>query len=412
MLRVLLVAHRRAAHLGAPPNLCCALSVAARGARFEKPPQRDPVSRPRPTRAGGPLTSPSLAAATRGAAPVVPANAALADAHPSLRVIGAGGENLGVMPSAEGLSRARDAGLDLVLVNGAATPPVARIASLVELRKKQRAAEKDKRRADGEAARRSKMKEVRLTARTAPHDLAQKVSRVADFLRAGHPVQVSLRFSEGSAAAREEPARREALEAVARAVAEGGFGFCDASSVAGGKTLQALFTPTKAAKPAALWEPLWALLKKPSVRRAAGEEEGGGGGGGGDGGGAGAPPPPPPQPLRQALPPPPAAPQTLFQQTRGAYTGKYAGFVPAAALAAAKSPAPPPPLTTAIVPGAKTLMRRFASPDAGVTVAKLKVSSKSSSLKAALDSDDGDLGGGDDEDGSAGRSGGRRRGRR
>ena len=100
----------------------------------------------------------------------------------------------------------------------------------------------------------------------------------------------------------------------------------------------------------------------------------------------------------------PAA-QTLFAATKGAYTGKYAGFVPpsATAAAAAKAAPAPAPQPLSIVPRAHTLMRRFAQPEAGGSVAKLKPSKAARSSSAAgVDFEaagEPDLGGGFDDDG-------------
>jgi hypothetical protein len=49
---------------------------------------------------------------------------------PSVAVIGASGEKLGVMPSADGLRLAREQGLDLVEVNPKGKPPVCRILDM------------------------------------------------------------------------------------------------------------------------------------------------------------------------------------------------------------------------------------------------------------------------------------------
>ena len=44
-----------------------------------------------------------------------------------VRVIGPNGENIGVVPIAEAVRRAREAGLDLIEVSAQANPPVCRI---------------------------------------------------------------------------------------------------------------------------------------------------------------------------------------------------------------------------------------------------------------------------------------------
>jgi translation initiation factor IF-3 len=52
-----------------------------------------------------------------------------------VRVIGANGEQLGILPLAEGLELARASGMDLVEIAPNANPPVARITKMEKYRK-------------------------------------------------------------------------------------------------------------------------------------------------------------------------------------------------------------------------------------------------------------------------------------
>lgn len=230
--------------------------------------QRPQRSSPRPAQGGGGARG-GGGGGSRGAPPErappatvdVPAhNEQLAAKHPELRVVGDAGENMGVMRSGEAVLAAKAKGLDLVLVNDKASPPVARFQSLVALLKER----KDKAKKAAEEARSAKVKEVRLTSRTDEHDLGVKSGRVVEFLRGGHPVKVAVAFTTMAAAAKEEPARREVMAKVVRAVAEAGSGYADPGSIEGrGSTLSARFVPTKTPKDAGDWERVLTRLAAP-----------------------------------------------------------------------------------------------------------------------------------------------------
>lgn len=84
---------------------------------------------------------------------------------PQLRVADASvagtSTNLGVMPTGQALALARQKGVDLVLVNATAVPPVARLIALHKLLAAQKEAEAERRR----ASKKTQPKEVRLTSR-------------------------------------------------------------------------------------------------------------------------------------------------------------------------------------------------------------------------------------------------------
>jgi len=109
-----------------------------------------------------------------------------------IRLIGAGGEQLGVVTPEEGRARADEAGYDLVEVAPNANPPVCRIMDYGKYKyeqKKKAAAGKAKGR--GRAA---ALKEVKMRPATDDHDLAFKLKNARRFLMDGDKVKVTVMF--------------------------------------------------------------------------------------------------------------------------------------------------------------------------------------------------------------------------
>ena len=107
-----------------------------------------------------------------------------------VRLIGAGGEQLGVMPIAKAQMIAREQELDLVKIAPKAEPPVCRVMDYGKFRFEQ--AKKDK-----EARKHQKqveLKEVRLSPGIDAHDLNFKLRNAQRFLEDGDKVKVSIRF--------------------------------------------------------------------------------------------------------------------------------------------------------------------------------------------------------------------------
>ena len=109
---------------------------------------------------------------------------------PQIRLIGAKGEQIGIVEAAEGLRRAREEGLDLVEVAPLAKPPVCRILDygkfLYALSKKEK-----------EARRKHKtieIKEVKLTSKIGEHDYQTKLRNGRRFLEKGDRVKLTLFF--------------------------------------------------------------------------------------------------------------------------------------------------------------------------------------------------------------------------
>ena len=105
-----------------------------------------------------------------------------------IRVIGAEGEQLGVMAPEEALRQADEAGLDLVEVAPGARPPVCRIMDYGRYKYEQK---KKAGKGRGHAA---SLKEVKLRPRTDQHDLDFKLRNARRFLMDGDKVKVTVMY--------------------------------------------------------------------------------------------------------------------------------------------------------------------------------------------------------------------------
>ncbi len=107
-----------------------------------------------------------------------------------VRVIGAAGEQLGVMSGRDALNLARDQDLDLIKIAVNAAPPVVRIADYgkyrYEMLRKAKEAKKNQRITE--------LKEIRMTPNIDTNDLNTKLSAARKFLEKGNKVKVALRF--------------------------------------------------------------------------------------------------------------------------------------------------------------------------------------------------------------------------
>ncbi len=107
---------------------------------------------------------------------------------PELRVIGASGENLGVISLSDALSAAKAASLDLIEISPNAVPPVAKIMDYGKFQYDQQ-----KKARDAKAkAHTTETKAVQVEVTTGEHDLTRKARQTAEWLREGHRVKVEL----------------------------------------------------------------------------------------------------------------------------------------------------------------------------------------------------------------------------
>lgn len=107
-----------------------------------------------------------------------------------VRLIGADGEQLGIMSARDAQKHAMEAGLDLVKIAPTAKPPVCKIIDYgkykYELARKEKEAKKKQKTIE--------IKEVRLSPNIEENDLNTKVNNARKFLTKGNKVKVTLRF--------------------------------------------------------------------------------------------------------------------------------------------------------------------------------------------------------------------------
>jgi translation initiation factor IF-3 len=121
-----------------------------------------------------------------------------------IRLIGAEGEQLGVVTPDQGIHLAQQVGLDLVEVAPNADPPVCRIMDYGKYKY-----EEKKKRAAGKAkAHAATLKEVKLRPGTDDHDLGFKLKNARRFLMDGDKVKVTVMFRGREMAHREHGYRQ------------------------------------------------------------------------------------------------------------------------------------------------------------------------------------------------------------
>ena len=124
-----------------------------------------------------------------------------------LRVIGAQGENLGVISLSEALAAAKQAGQDLIEISPSAVPPVAKIADYGRFEYERSKKEKEVK----SRAKVSETKEVQIKVGTGEHDMALKAKKAAEWLAEGHRVRAEL-FLKGRYKGMEEAFLKDRLE--------------------------------------------------------------------------------------------------------------------------------------------------------------------------------------------------------
>jgi translation initiation factor IF-3 len=128
---------------------------------------------------------------------------------PEIRLIGAEGENVGVVHPAKAMQMARDAELDLVEISPNANPPVCKIMDYGKFKYEQQKRESEARKKQTTI----QVKEVKFRPNTDTHDYEVKMRNVVKFLEKGDKVKVTLRFRGREMA--HQNLGRELLERVA-----------------------------------------------------------------------------------------------------------------------------------------------------------------------------------------------------
>lgn len=157
-------------------------------------------------------------------------------------MIGAAGENLGVMPLYQALQLAREHSTDLVEVNPTAVPPVCRLLDYGRYKYEQAKKERDARKSVKTAG----LREVRFRPKIDEHDVQVKSRHIREFLDEGDKVKISVMF-RGREITHPELGR-ELLSKLASA-------FKDVASIEGsglmeGRSITVILSPLKQAKEA------------------------------------------------------------------------------------------------------------------------------------------------------------------
>ncbi len=187
-----------------------------------------------------------------------------------VRLIGAEGEQLGIVETAEALKRAREADLDLVEVAPNAKPPVTRLLDYskykYEQEQKQKAARKHQQQVN--------VREIKLRPKIANHDYETKKGHVERFLRHQDKVKITIMFRG------REQAHPERGRALLQRLFEDldGLAVIESAPLQEGRNMSMMLAPGKdvakeAADKAAPDEPVEPAQEQEPVEKAVAEEK-------------------------------------------------------------------------------------------------------------------------------------------
>jgi translation initiation factor IF-3 len=126
-----------------------------------------------------------------------------------LRVVGAEGENYGVISTKEALEKAREAGLDLIEISPNALPPVAKIMDFG----KYQYDENKKQKAQKARVQSVETKSLQVKVATGDNDLMLKAKKASEWLAEGHRIKLDL-FLSGRMKYMNEQFLRERLDRI------------------------------------------------------------------------------------------------------------------------------------------------------------------------------------------------------
>ena len=154
-----------------------------------------------------------------------------------IRVIGADGEQLGIMSTEQAIRMAYNDGLDLVMMTGNSTPPVCKIMNFGKFRFEREKKEKEAKKKQQVV----ELKEIQLSCRIENHDFETKLKHAHKFLSSGNKVRVVLRFKGREMAHQDLGA--EIMEKFRVACEE--LGTVDKKPVLDGRMLSMVISPVK-----------------------------------------------------------------------------------------------------------------------------------------------------------------------
>jgi translation initiation factor IF-3 len=109
---------------------------------------------------------------------------------PQVRLVGADGQQIGVVDTREALRQARELDLDLVEVAPQADPPVCRIMDYGKFKYERDIRQKEARKKQS----RTELKEIKFRPKIDRHDYGTKKGHVERFIRGGNKVKVTIMF--------------------------------------------------------------------------------------------------------------------------------------------------------------------------------------------------------------------------
>jgi translation initiation factor IF-3 len=154
-----------------------------------------------------------------------------------VRLIGAEGEQLGIVDIAEALKRAQDADLDLVEVAAGSKPPVTRLLDYSKYKYEQEQKLKQARKHQQQV----NIREIKLRPKIATHDYATKKGHVERFLKHHDKVKVTIMFRG------REQAHPERGRALLQKLFEdlGGIAVIESAPLQEGRNMSMLLAPSK-----------------------------------------------------------------------------------------------------------------------------------------------------------------------
>jgi translation initiation factor IF-3 len=109
---------------------------------------------------------------------------------PQVRLVGADGQQIGIVSIQDAMQRAQDLDLDLVEVAPQANPPVCRIMDYGKFKYERDVRQKEARKRQV----RVEVKEMKMRPKIDPHDYATKKGHIERFLKTGARVKVTIMF--------------------------------------------------------------------------------------------------------------------------------------------------------------------------------------------------------------------------
>jgi translation initiation factor IF-3 len=105
-----------------------------------------------------------------------------------VRLIGAAGENFGVLPTGQALLKAKEVNLDLIEISPNANPPVAKIMDYGKFQYD----ENKKLKVAKSKLHTVEIKNIQVKIGTGEHDLALKAKKTSEWLKEGHRIKIDL----------------------------------------------------------------------------------------------------------------------------------------------------------------------------------------------------------------------------